>query len=159
DNLPATRPALLSIRGMGEKKVKKYGAEILIMTANFRRENNMETPPEEPSPPKPQGREKGESQKNSFELFLAGKSVQDIATERNMAASTIEGHLSHFVGTGQLPVEKLVPAEKIARIADYFSQTDNTWAGAAKTALGDDVSYGEINCVLKHLQYLKGREG
>ncbi len=50
-NLPATRPALLSIKGMGEKKVKSYGAEILKMTISYRRENNLELPPEEPAPP------------------------------------------------------------------------------------------------------------
>ncbi|MDZ4165371.1 MAG: helix-turn-helix domain-containing protein, partial [Smithellaceae bacterium] len=159
DNLPATRPALLSIKGMGEKKVKKYGAEIIKMTTDFRRENNMETPPEEPSPLKPQGREKGDSRKISFELFLAGKTIPEIAAERKMAAATIEGHLAYFVRTGELPVENIVSADKVALITDYFARADHAWPGAAKAALGDDVSYGEINCVWKHLQYLKGREG
>ncbi len=153
--LPATRQALRSIKGMGEKKVKSYGAEILKMTLNFRRENNMELPRDEKTEAQPQGREKGESRRISFDLFLAGRSVQEIAAERNLAQATIEGHLSYFVGTGQLSLDNILSAEKIARITEYFTRTNNAWPQAAKAALGADISYGEINCVLKHLEYLK----
>jgi hypothetical protein len=31
----------------------------------------------------------------------------------------------------------------------------DTLLGPAKEALGDDVSYGEIKCVLKHLEHLQ----
>ena len=158
DKLPATRQALLKIKGMGEKKAKRFGAEILEMTVTFRKKKNMAPPLEEPTPHKPKALAKGDSQKLSFELFLSGKTLEEIAAERNMAATTIEGHLSHFVGTGQLPVGKVVPAEKITRISDYFAKTDNTHLGPAKAALGNNVSYGEINCALKHLEYLKTRK-
>ena len=118
----------------------------------------MEIHLEEPTPPKPKSPAKGDSQNLSFKLFLSGKTIEKIAAERKISATTVEGHLSHFVGTGQLPVGKVVPAEKITRISDYFAKTDNTYMGSAKADLGDDVSYGEINCVLKHIEYLKTKE-
>ncbi|OIP90552.1 MAG: hypothetical protein AUK24_04130 [Syntrophaceae bacterium CG2_30_49_12] len=158
DKLPATRQALLNIKGVGEKKAKRFGAEILEMTMTFRKKKNMETHLEEATPPKPKSPAKGDSQNLSFKLFLSGKTIEEIAAERKIAATTVEGHLSHFVGTGQLPVGKVVPAEKITRISDYFAKTGNTYMGSAKAALGDDVSYGEINCVLKHMEYLKTKE-
>ncbi|MBU1183288.1 MAG: AAA family ATPase [Proteobacteria bacterium] len=158
DKLPATRQALLNIKGIGEKKVKRFGGEILEMTMTFRKKKNMETHLEEPTPPKPRSPAKGDSQNLSFKLFLSGKTVEEIAAERKITATTVEGHLSHFVGTGQLPVGKMVPAEKISRISDYFAKTDNTLIGSAKAALGGDVSYVEINCVLKHIEYLKTKE-
>jgi hypothetical protein len=155
DELPATRQALLKINGMGEKKVQRFGAEILEMTMSYRNKNNMAIPCEEPVPAKSKAPAKGESQKVSYELFLAGKTVAEIAAERDIMVNTVEGHLAVFVGTGQLPVEKLVAPEKIARISEYFNRVDNTYLGSAKVALGDDVSYGEIKCVLKHLDHLK----
>ncbi len=158
DKLPATRQALLNIKGMGEKKVKRFGEDILEMTRTFRKKKNTETPLEEPTPPKPRFPAKGDSQNLSFKLFLSGKSIKEIAAERKITVTTVEGHLSHFVGTGQLPVEKMVSAKKVARISDYFAKTDNTFIGPAKAALGDDVSYGEINCVLKHIEYLKTKQ-
>jgi hypothetical protein len=158
DQLPATWKALLKIKGVGEKKAKRFGAEILEMTMTFRKKNNMELPCEEPAPAKSNTLVKGESQRLSFELFLSGKNIAEIAAERKMTVGTIEGHLSFFVGTGQLQVEKLIPTEKISRISDYFVQADSTWLGSAKAALGDAVSFGEIKCVLKHLEYLKTRK-
>jgi hypothetical protein len=155
DELPATQQALLKIKGMGQKKMKKFGAEILEMTSAFRKKNNMELPFEEPAPLKSKAPAKGETQKVSFGLFLAGKTVAEIAAERKITTNTVEGHLSTFVGTGQLAIDKLVAPEKFARISEYFAKVDNTWLGPAKAALGEDVSYGEIKCVLKHLEYVK----
>jgi hypothetical protein len=160
DELPATLKALLNIKGMGAKKVKRFGAEILEMTTAYRGKNNMadtiEVPIEVES--KSAGPSKGETQKQSFELFLSGKTVAEIAHIRKLKTGTIEEHLSFFVGTGQLAVDKLVPPEKIARISEYFSHASETYLGPAKEALGEEVSYGEIKCVLKHLEYIKMHE-
>jgi len=158
DELPVTQKALLGIKGMGAKKAKRYGAEILEMTIAFRRKNNMEIPFEEPAVIKSRAPVKGETQKVSFELFLSGKTVAEISAKRKLKVSTIEEHLSFFVGTGQLGVERLVSSDKIARISDYFKRAEDTFLGPAKEALGDDVSYGEIKCVLKHLEYLQRGE-
>ena len=155
DELPVTLKSLLGIKGMGAKKAKRFGAEILEMTIAFRKENNLAAPFEEPAATKSEAPVKGETQKVSFELYLSGKTVAEIAAKRKLKVSTIEEHLSFFVGTGQLAVEKLVSSDKISRIADYFRQAPDTRLGPAKAALGDDVSYGEIKCVLKHLEYLQ----
>lgn len=157
DELPATEKALLDIKGLGAKKVKRFGPEILEMTIAFRKKNNMGFPAEEPLITKSGASARGETQKLSFELFLAGKTVAEIARMRKLKTGTIEEHLSFFVGTGQLAVEKLVPSEKIARISEYFSHASDTYLGPAKEALGEDVSYGEIKCVLKHLEFQKTR--
>jgi hypothetical protein len=155
DELPVTPKALLGIKGMGAKKAKRFGAEILEMTTAFRRKNNMTVPLEEPVTPKSNaaGPSKGETRKLSFELFLSGETVAEIARIRKLKVGTIEEHLSFFVGTGQLAVEKLVSSDKIACISDYFRCAEDKFLGSAKAALGDDVSYGEIKCVLKYLEF------
>ena len=153
DELPVTPKALLGIKGMGAKKAKRFGAEILEMTLAFRNTNNIEVPVEKPATANAGAPKKGETQKLSFELFLSGKTIAEIAGIRKLHIGTIEGHLSFFVETGQLAVEKLVSPDKVARISDYFSHASETRLGPAKEALGDDVSYGEIKCVLKHLEY------
>lgn len=158
DELPVTQKALLGIKGMGAKKAKRFGAEILEMTIAFRKKDNMEILLEEPATAKSRAPAKGETQKLSFELFLSGKTVAEIAVKRRLNVGTIEGHLSFFVGTGQLAVEKLVSPDKVARISDYFSRAEDTLLGPAKAALGGEVSYGEIKCVLKHLEYLQSRK-
>jgi uncharacterized protein YpbB len=78
----------------------------------------------------------------------------EIASERKLAVTTIEGHLSFFVGKGEIDINKLVPEEKVVRISNYFMNSDTTNLNPAKEALGDEISYSELRYVLKHLQFL-----
>jgi DNA polymerase III delta prime subunit len=99
---------------------------------------------------------KGESQRLSLRLFREGKTIAEIAKERNFAVSTIEGHLTDFVKTGELSVTELVPEEKRAvilpRIQAIVSGTDTTLS-SIKEQLGDGYSYVEIKAVLN--DYIK----
>lgn len=92
---------------------------------------------------------KGQSQRLSLEMFNKGQSVEDIAIARNLAISTIEGHLASFVVTGEVTVEQLVPEEKIAlinKVIDTFD-TEEPASSEIKEKLGDEFSYGEIRAV------------
>ncbi len=91
----------------------------------------------------------------SLELLLSGKTVAEIAAIRKLKAGTIEEHLSFFVGKGQLEVNKLVSPDKIGRISDYFDKVSDMSLSTARHALGDDISYWEIKCVLRYLEFIK----
>jgi hypothetical protein len=41
----------------------------------------------------------------------------------------------------------------------YIVQNPGIGTSEIKTALGDDVSYGELKAVLSHLTYIKAEEG
>ena len=45
----------------------------------------------------------------SFQLFKQGKTIADIATERDFSPTTIEGHLLKYVATGEIDIEELIP--------------------------------------------------
>ena len=57
-----------------------------------------------------------DTKEQSIRLFLAGKSREEIATERGYTLGTIMTHLSHGVKTGQIQVEALVDQEAIWEI-------------------------------------------
>lgn len=150
--LPATQVELKKVKGMGGKKMQQYGREILEMTIAYRREKGMELPvnAEKEAVMTTLG-----SKHLSLILFQAGKSIQDIAREREMAMSTIEGHLAHFVGTGEIPLERFVSPAKSQIIMNYFKEHHSALFGAAKKALGDDYSYSEIRFVQKYFEAKK----
>ena len=101
--------------------------------------------------------EKGSSHRFSLEMFKGGKSIETIAKERNLAQSTIEGHLCTFVRTGELDVQSLVSEEKIKVIRKRIENNpDNLGLSAIKEQLGDTYSYGELRAVLNHI--LKEKE-
>ncbi len=51
---------------------------------------------------------KGYSEHESLKMFRACKSVEQIAAERNLAESTVAGHLSRFISSGVISAELLL---------------------------------------------------
>ena len=92
--------------------------------------------------------EKGATYKESFDLFRIGKSIADIAAMRNLAVSTIEGHLATFVKTGEIDLYDLVTKEKATVIMKLMDEDkDITGFNQVKGKLGAEYSFGEIRAV------------
>ncbi|MCD6111943.1 MAG: helix-turn-helix domain-containing protein [Bacteroidales bacterium] len=151
--LPVTKQKLKTIKGLGKKKLEMFGNELIEMIIEYCKENNIEyNTYEEPEinikvPKK-------NSKQISFEMWKDGKTIEEIAKERQYVTSTIEGHLAYFVGTGDISIKKFVSAEKIKLISDYFKKENFTTLTEAKAALGDDVTFGELRLVLEHLKFI-----
>ena len=92
------------------------------------------------------------SQETSLQLYKSGKSISEIAQERNMANSTIEGHLAHFVGLGELSLNGLVDPQKVKLITAYIEEKKGKQLSEIRTALGNEYSYSEIRFVLKNME-------
>jgi hypothetical protein len=153
NNLPVTKADLKKIKGLGKKKIQQWGSEIIEIITKYTSENNIETAEGEVEMPEEEKPVKVNSKLLSLELLIAGKTIQEIAIERSMAPSTIEGHLANFIRTGELDVLKLVEPEKINIITAYFLANNNALLGPAKAALGEQVTYAELRFVLNHLKF------
>jgi hypothetical protein len=152
--LPVSTQELKRIKGIGNKTIEKYGEELLEIIQLYRHENKIDTTmPESATAKKAKPKNKPDTKALSYQMFKDGKSVKEIATERQIAVSTVEGHLAHYVGNGQLEITSLVSGEKIERISNFFVRAETTNLGPAKETLGEEVSYAELRYVLKHLQH------
>ncbi len=153
DKLPITPVALKAIKGIGQKKLDMFGNELLQIIIDFCEEKDFaglvldEQKSEEKKPKK-------DTKEITFELWEVGKSIEEIAKERHFAETTIEGHLAHFAGTGEIAIEKLVSAEKVKRISEFFIREKTQLLNEAKTALGEDISYSELRFVLNYLRLI-----
>lgn len=67
---------------------------------------------------------KGESAELSLTMFNQGLSIEQIAKERELAASTILGHLAVAVKAGKLTADKVIPAEHVRAIRHALSQLE-----------------------------------
>ena len=90
----------------------------------------------------------GESKKISLQLFLEGKSIPEIAELRNLVRGTIEGHLVEFIATGEVDINKLVPAEKLTVILKLLGEMPEATSGTLREKLGDSYSFGEIKAAI-----------
>ncbi len=152
--LPLTKKDLLLLSGFGKAKVDKYGDEILAIVENYCRNNNLQTNiSAKAANPKRERKEKFNEVKTdtktlSFQLFKEGKPVSEIAKERNLSISTIEGHLAWYVGSGEIDINKLVSLEKQLLIKAAVKTHGYQSHKILKDNLPDNISYGEIRLVL-----------
>ncbi len=93
--------------------------------------------------------EKTDTKTLSYNLYKEGKSIAEIAKERNMAIVTIEGHLAWFVGNGDIDINKLVPLEKQLLIKAAIKSHGMASHKILKENLPENISYGEIKLVLR----------
>lgn len=152
--LPFTKKDLMQLSGFGKAKADKYGDDILDMVRDYCNRNNLESNMEaKEGNPKRQRKEKSLEEKIptnilSFNLFKEGKSIIEIAKERNLASSTIEGHLASFVATGEIDINKMVPEQKQLLIKKAAETHGKESFKILKENLPEDISYGEIRMVM-----------
>jgi GTPase SAR1 family protein len=153
EELPVSKAALKAIHGFGKKKIELFGDEILEIITRFTEEKGI-TPPVFSPPEEKKKKPKKPTRQISFEMWKEGKSIPEIAEERGLAVSTIEGHLAKFVRSGDIAVESLVDTEKIKKITAYFlSHPESESLTEAKAALDDAITFGELRFVLEHLRH------
>ena len=150
--LPDTRQALRQIKGVGKATVEKYGAQITAIVSDYCREHAIE-PQHSPAELTEKNLAGKNTRKISYELFLQGKSIQEIADTRGLVKGTIETHLAHFVGLGELNINKLVSQDKVALIKRAAEEKGAESLSLIKEHLGDRCSYGEIRLVLESLRH------
>ena len=98
-------------------------------------------------------KKKIDTKAESFRLYKEGKRVEEIAKERNLTQQTIEGHLAHYVSTGEIPISELVSREKVLLIEPIAKTLLGKSLIPIKEKLGSDVSFGEIKLVIAWMEF------
>jgi hypothetical protein len=160
-HLPETVAALKKIKGIGKRLAAKYGPELAALVADYRRKHQLieVSLPEPAAVPLPENRTgptvKEDTKRVSLQLFQRGVAIHQIAAQRGLTVSTIEGHLAFFVAQGELEIVKVVADEKRRTIEQKSAGMQGTSLKELKTAVGANCSYGEIKMVLAHLKHFE----
>jgi GTPase SAR1 family protein len=158
-SLPIDLKNLKRVKGIGPKKVQQFGEEILEMVEAYCEENQIgdefRDQFEEEEKKTPVQKKLSSSKEISFNLFKAGKSIDEIAKERGFTRGTIESHLFYYIGTGDLDIFSLIEKKKVKHLEAFFENTQTDSLSEAKAKLGEAYSYAEIRMVRA---YLKGTE-
>lgn len=97
-----------------------------------------------------QKKETGSSYRESIFLCKEGKSITEIASVRQLAYSTIEGHLVKGIQEGELEPDFLVNEEVRSLIQAGREALGSTQLGPLKEYLGEAISYTEIKAALAY---------
>lgn len=152
ETLPTTKQDLLKVNGMGKTRVEKYGMAILKVIKAYCDENDIETSDEvelfDDSKPK---KKRGDTKKESLDLFKSGKSIIEIATIRELNENTIFGHLTSFIPSGEVEVIDLIPIIHYEELKVLIPKTKFENLSDLKHQLDEKYSYGELRLVLDQL--------
>jgi len=149
--LPQTISALKHVRGIGQKKARIYGDELLELITAYCKMENIDMADTPVCQQEKVVKKKPDTKKITLDLFNQGKSISQIAKDRDLSLSTIESHLAHYVRIGEIPVNELVPQETADLITSYFRDKDDLKMGPVKDALGEKVSWSDIRFVQSHI--------
>jgi len=161
--LPHTLTELKNISGFGDAKVRQYGQQFLDIIIAYSKKNNLsslmheKSPKKEPKKAKEKKGPKVDTKAESFRLFREGKTISEIAKERNFAIQTIEGHLAHFVQKGEINIEELVSREKLLLIEPAIKDFNGKAIASIKQKLGNEVGFGEIKLAIAWSAFIKSK--
>ena len=148
---PTTIAELKQIEGMGPKRIKAFGRDIVNIVRVY---SDMEMLENEATEMDILNDKHAKSKKPKGETYLItkrmldkGMTVEEIASERNLALSTIYGHIARFVEHGEYDAVDFVDKEKCDIIEEYFRDTEDPSLGKAKEVLGDEFEFWELRIV------------
>jgi ATP-dependent DNA helicase RecQ len=141
---PANERDFIRISGVGEKKLREFGAVFLGEIATHLQTNarriftNVHLP--RPSICKSS---LNDTTRETLRRFCAGEAVEQIAANRQFAVSTIYGHLATAIEAGEkIDVDELLTSQVQEQIATAFAKFGFGNIGGARESLGNKFDYG-----------------
>lgn len=145
-NMPLTKEELMNISGFGKKKYEDFGNEILEIITDFCSAYKIERQQKEINI-----EEKSEKKVNTYlltlELFQQGKNIEEIASERGLSKSTIEGHIARFIASGDIDIHKIMNTDDLDILIPYFTANRDILLKDAFEHFEMKYSYGMLRIV------------
>jgi ATP-dependent DNA helicase RecQ len=138
---PATAEQLMNVMGFGEKKVEKYGAEILLELRRFE-----------------EGEREAASKKvavspaeETLRLLAEGRTLEEIARARGRQLASVVSMVSEMVESGEVEFRpEWIAGERIEKIREACKLLGVERLRALKDALPAEITYEEIRLVAAH---------
>ena len=109
--LPRTFADLTAIEGMLGMRADDFGEEILELVNSFCESRNIR-----------KKLPKGETFDLTLQMLNDGKSPEEIATERRLALTTIQGHISRLIKQGKIDYHDYINDSDLEAISSYITE-------------------------------------
>jgi len=148
-NYPASEREFARISGVGEKKLREFGAAFLGEIAAHLQANARQIFADDsftaPVAPPPSRSSLGDSARETLRRFRAGQSVEQIARERDVTTGTIYGHIAEGVERGEpVDLQKIFTVAELVEVASAFGRNGFGALGPVFESLGGKVDYGRL---------------
>lgn len=83
----------------------------------------------------------------SYDMFIKGMTIDEIAKKRNLKESTIVNHFTDYIIDGSIDIFKIVDKSIITTILDKLQTKDETTLAKLKEDLPEYITYAQIRLV------------
>lgn len=146
-NYPTSETELLNIEGVGKYKVERYGDAFIEVIQKYVEENNIIVHKEKNSPKSDDKlkKEKVDTKLITYNLYLEGKTIDEIAKIRNFTRQTIESHLLKCYKLDMnINLEKDIKTQYKDDILNAIHTIGTEKLRPIKDSLPSEVSYMDI---------------
>ncbi|HEX4265977.1 MAG TPA: RecQ family ATP-dependent DNA helicase [Verrucomicrobiae bacterium] len=145
---PQDERAFSRISGVGDKKLREFGALFLEEIAAHLQANARQTFADDSfveAPPLPSRSSLNDTARETIHFFRQGKSVEEITRIRGLKESTIYGHLEDAIRAGEaIELDRLVNEQGRRDIATAFERHGFANLTGAVESLGGRYSHGQL---------------
>lgn len=141
--LPRTFADLSAIEGLFGIKADEFGDEILELVNAFCESRNIR-----------KKLAKGETYDLTLQMLNNGKTPEEIATERRLALSTIQSHISRLIKNGQLDAKDFISDSDFATLSGYLASNPDQPSSEVIAHFGGKYDYFTLN-IAKAIMKLK----
>lgn len=159
EHLPMSLEEMLQIKGIGESKLAKYGQVFLEAIKSYAEEKGLVISKVEVSDNnwfedennryEEKLNEKAPTHMVTLRMYEQGKSIKDIAKERELTQLTVENHIFKCVSEGHVvDLDRLIPKKFESIILEKIKEIGAERLKPLKEALPDEIEYTAIKAVI-----------
>ncbi|HZG37225.1 MAG TPA: DNA helicase RecQ [Nodosilinea sp.] len=149
---PQTMEAFGQVSGVGSRKLAQYGEVFTDAIRQFCADYGLESDPgaaaRRSRPVRERRQAVGDTHRQTLDLHRQGLSLQEIADQRGLKATTIASHLEQLIRQGEtVEVDQLVDASRQRTIVAVLAEMENASLTEIRDRLGPTFSYEDIRLV------------
>jgi ATP-dependent DNA helicase RecQ len=145
---PGNEKEFSRISGVGEKKLREFGADFMGEIASHLQTNARQIFADDSFDElaaAPIRSRLNDTARETLHFFRQGKSVEEVARIRGLKESTIYGHLDEAIRVGEgIELSRILDANARKEIASAFERHGFGNLGGALESLGGRYSYGQL---------------
>lgn len=156
ERLPASPSALLSVKGVGEAKLKNYGHLFLDVLREYAGDMTRIRP----EPARPEIKQEGQTASHvvTYNMYKEGRSINEIARLRSLQTITIQDHIIRCGQEGyDLNWDDFINPRYEQLILERIKELGTAKLRPIKEALPPEVDYFNIRAVISKLGLAKSR--
>ncbi len=152
--MPVQKSQFLEVKGIGEKKFDSYGSDFIDIIETYLKEKNIDADAFE-SKTAEIYEDVEVSDKNRYEqtheLYVQGMSLEEMASQRGLTASTIVNHLIKLKSQGHdITINQFMDADKTKQVNAVLSKLGTESLKAIKQELDESITYSDIQLAIAY---------